>query len=212
MSHILQLNEVLAMKVVCYDTVAFQLGLNVLHYRVSSIAGAPAITDLAMVQALDAIFAPAYKPWMHNNAQYRGIIGQVIKPTEFVVQSSNANAGVGTGGANAAPDQVTGLVSCRTGLAGRANRGRFYPGFVPVAVLTAAGFLTAGGLIILQALAAAIPLTKAITAGANTTTITLCIYHRATSTTTDINSLIAVNAFATQRRRGSLSRTNTIPI
>lgn len=213
MAAILNVNDILLCKVVCQDAALVQVAINTLHYQVTSVAGgAPNATDALFNTALDNALQAAYKAWMNNNVQYRGVITQKIRPTILAPVFTTANAGPGVGGANSTPDQVSGLITLRTAFAGRKFRGRIYPPFPPTAFVSATGGMTAGGVTAIGNIASSIPTAIATVNGAVTTITTLIVYHRATFTGDPVQTKAGVTGWATQRRRGMEGRTNLSPI
>lgn len=212
MAHIIAVNDVILCKVVSFDGNNNQVGINTLWYYCSSTTGVPTLTDAGVPTYLDPILAPQYKAWMYNGAQYRGVIAQVMRPLEYVAQSTIANAGAGTGGANALPLQVSGLITIRTAFGGRANRGRIYPPFPSTAWSSANGDLNLAGAAALFNISNNIPLSHTFNPGPNQTVLTLGINHRKLATITPVVTITNINDFATQRRRGQLGRTNISPI
>lgn len=210
MAYNIATGDILECRVVCWEPNDNQLGLNVMHY----LAGAPTgpVTLGQAAVTLDGIIKAAYKAWLGNPAQYRGVGFTKIWPLPRTIEeNTNASAGNGTGGANLAAQQASGLIQFRTGLAGHKGRGRIYPPFPPTAIQDADGNLTAGGATLVTAIGTAIGGGFTATGGGNNVGLTLCVYNRATHAATPITSFIVRQKFATQRRRGQYGRTNILP-
>ncbi len=186
-----------------------QAGINVTHWRVSTQVGAD-LTPAVIATDFSAFFAAPFKGLMHNTATYDGVKVQKIWPPPATVPAVvTADSGVGTTGAAGLPPQTCGLLSLRTALAGRANRGRMYLPFPseqdnvdatgrPSAGYQAVGF-TLGGQMITP---------RIITVGAQTMTFVPGIYHRVTHNFDPFTSRIMRAVWATQRRRGDFGRPN----
>lgn len=201
---------VLQFRALTIETVAIQIGINVLHYRVVNVAGG-VVQDTHAALRISTGIAAAYKAWAANNVTYRGVGCKIIRPTQFLEVADTTLSGAGTGGANALPLQVSGLVKMTTALAGRHFRGRIYPAFPPANFATADGLLNAAGFTALSNLANAIPIAATVVNGAATAQLQLVVYNRLTFVTTDVVTLTPINDFATQRRRGELGRNNIAP-
>jgi len=102
-----------------------QLGLNVLHYLTKEITTSPP-TEAKFAEALEAVFAPVLKPLLSAEASFLGVSVRQIVPIMGLAQTSTLLPGVGTGGAQVLPKQVSGLIKKGTALAGKKNRGRVY--------------------------------------------------------------------------------------
>jgi len=189
-----------------------QIGLNVLHYWVSSTSGT-GVTLQFMATQMDALLQANYKNILCNQATYRGVGMTNLASPRSVQAVSAANAGPGTGGANMAPTQVRGLISWYSNLAGRAYRGRTYTPFVPANGVQTDGSPLPAYVTILDAVRVILAGPIVFTSGANTSTISLAIYHRRPlpATFSAVTLSITRNKFATQRRSGQYGRANTIP-
>jgi hypothetical protein len=190
-----------------------QASANTVFYRVVSV-GAPNSNDQDFASEMDTLLAPLVKPLINNNATYRGVQGQIVWPLPVIGDvTSVAGSGVGTGGATAAPRQVSGLISWYTQLAGRAQRGRLFVPFPSTAFITGTvGDPTAGYITALNALRVGLTGKTTLTTGGRTATIAMIIYHRKTHNSDDVFSSFARSTWATQRRRGDRGRANVPPI
>jgi hypothetical protein len=148
-----------------------------------------------------------------NNARYVGVALQRLSPLPLsVVITDNTNQANGTGGANELPLQVSGIVTLKTNLAGRANRGRMYIPFPPVAAQGTDGHPTNGYVTAVDTLAAIAILPQTVGTAPNQVVLTPVVYHKRLNTTTDITDKVARQRWATQRRRGDYGKPNPIPI
>lgn len=193
--------ETLEMRVACFDTVAIQTGINVLHYTVSSVAGTPNTADAA--QGLGAIIAPLYRALIGPLTDFRGVGCKVLTPSPSSedVWVSGLPGTLPAG--DPLPTQTAGLIKKQTALPGRAFRGRLYLPFPMEANSTSQAqpdaAYTAGAL----ALAVQLASTQVIGSGPNTANINPVLYHPVTATTTPITFMIVRGRWATQRRRGA---------
>jgi hypothetical protein len=198
-----------------------QLGVNVTHWFVRSV-GTPGATPFDVGTTLDALFAAAYKPMLTNGATYRGTQCQKIHPLPVsLAEASSGNAGAGTGGAAAIPQQVAGLIKLQTDRAGRPFRGRIYIPFLPVAAINAAGNLNAPSVAALNNIASIFTSQNVTTGLGGLLTVSPCIWHRkgygtppAQLRTFDrVTQAYASPLLATIRKRGNYGQTNpTSPV
>jgi len=203
-------NDVYAARICC--TLGVQTSINVLHYLVSSVVGAP--TDTHMVTALDLAFAGAIKALMGPDASYRGIGVQRRLPTPATNQEFGiAGQGAGTLAGPSLPKQLSGLVTKRTAFAGKRYRGRFYAPFPSEASNDGAeGRPIAAYVTALTNLGGVIDNALGIGAGGDSATITPGLFNKTTGAFTPITSCTARNYWANQRRRGDFGPTNSSPI
>lgn len=189
-----------------------QASVQVMHYKVTAVGGSPC-TDADFAVALDnAVFTPI-KVILNNNATYRGIEAQILWPLPFqLAVSSVANAGVGSGGAISAPRQVAALTTWKTAIAGKHGRGRTYWPFPPANAVTADGVILAAYLTAIQTLYNAYLNFGAFATGGRTATVAQVVYDRVAHVGTPTTGAVTTNKWATQKRRGSFGRANTVPI
>lgn len=190
-----------------------QIGLNILHYHCYGIAGG-AVTDVDFCSAVDALYAPLYKPLLNATAEYRGIIAQIVYPSRFVAVFSSANSGIGTAGADPMPKQVCGFISKRTIFAGRNQRGRSYIPFPSQSSNSAPDDIpSAGYMTDLAVLAIQMSALVTVTAAGNTADLRPVIWSPAEEATPKIIEVCrGLDVWATQRRRGDYGRKNVPPI
>lgn len=210
-SYPIQQNDVLAVRVVCWESNDAQLMVNVLHYLVLNIvAGVPTLTDV--ITQLDLLVRTPYKALNPTNAQYRGVGGTKIWPLPRTMEESiNSSAGAGTAGTQAMPLQVSGLIKFQSGLAGRTHRGRIYPGFLWAGFGNNDGTMNGAGATAVATVAGAIPRNWTMVGAGGTAALAQVVYNRVTHAPTVILASPAQTVFATQRRRGQLGRTNLLP-
>lgn len=188
-----------------------QAGINVLHFYVSSKAGTGA-TDTEIGQAFNTATAAVLKACLSANASFRGTSIRKIAPAVGLEQFNITGQGAGGVAGDLMPKQVSGIITWRTALPGRAYRGRSYVAFPGEADNDVDATPTAGYLTRLTALANAwdVPITAG--AAGNTNLLKLAIYHRVFAGTTLVDTYTVRDRWATQRRRGDYGRTNLLPI
>lgn len=192
-----------------------QTAINVRHFRVASQNGTGA-TGLQVATFFDGLAATVYKAAISGLTEYRGVGAQQIKPTPPGLEWLSATlSGAGSGGASLLPEQVCGIITLNTGLAGRANRGRVYVPFPAedknsdtLAIPAAAYITLLDGVRLFWTTTRDVP--DAVSA--NRSQLIPVIYHRAGGTTTDIVGGASRAKWATQRRRGNYGRPNVSPI
>lgn len=120
-------NDVLQLKVSCW--MQDQLGLNVRYWRVRSITGAgPDLQEIA--DAFGLALPDVLKDCISDDAEYLGLSVKMVGPgPATIAYLSDIGAGAGTVPTGPMPSQVCGMVTLKTDLAGRANRGRIYVPF-----------------------------------------------------------------------------------
>jgi len=202
-------------------TVAFipgQISENVTHWLVASMTGTGSSVTAA-AQRLDTLVASLYQNIMPATAAWRGVGFTNLANPRSVEGIGIGHAGPGVVAGNGLPSQVSFLISWRTALAGRANRGRIYPGLLAASFQNADGTMSAGALVSLSALAAGYGVGFVVGAGVNTTTYQLVVRHPdtfvgpvQTQHYSTVTQALASSVFATQRRRGQLGRPNILPI
>lgn len=194
-----------------FSSMQGQVGLAVKHVVVTAVAGAPLLQTIA--DAMSAAVGNLIRLCMCDTAEYNGLLlKQVAVTPEPEATPSVSSAGVGATAGDPLPKQVSGLISLRTTLAGRANRGRWYVPFPSVADNTAddtpqGAYLTAIGNLGTWWIG-----TKTYGAGGNTVTMQGGVYHRASQTITPFTHTILPVKWATQRRRSDFGRPNISPI
>jgi hypothetical protein len=215
--------NVYQLRIYCYDVPPTQLSVNTLYFRVTDVTGVGTMSEQSMTEALDALWATRYKPCLSNGSEYYGLSAQRynIPLPRPVMMTSHLNTGAGTAGGNTLPNQVTGLISLKTALAGKNYRGRIYTPFLPAIAADANGLMTAAFAAILVAnIAQFIPAVEIVTSGGNTISGGYSLKSRIqislpplpkTNVWTPIDRASVPQRFATQRRRGQYGRINALP-
>lgn len=200
------------LKVVQYMGSEEQMGLNVRHYRVSAeVTGGASLTEIA--NALKAIFAPLYQVCLSSSAFHRTVGVQVIRPLPIGNEAfAGAFNDVGLRTGDPLPKQVSGLISLRTALAGRRNRGRVY---VPFPAETSNNSSSEPDAVYIEGLGGigtAHVAPRTVVGATGTTTIVPVIFRRVAGTTQDVVSFRVRLFWATQRRRGDFGKPNVLPV
>lgn len=201
----LQLNDVWEAKFIC--VLGDQVSQNVLHYRITALAGTP--TDVMLAAALDTNFNLLYKALMSVQAQYRGVIVQRVNPLPRTYAAFTiANAGVGALAGDPLPKQTCGVLTKRTVFAGAKFRGRLYIPFPSEGVSDApSGRPSAGYLGSAALLGVGVQTPIPVGGGGNTCTAIPCIHHGG-GATSDITTCDPRPYWATQRRRSDFGSQN----
>lgn len=191
-----------------------QYGLNIRYYAVTAIGG-DGLTEFALANALKTEFGPLYQPMLTDNALFLGVsVRNLTRTPAAAAVTSSGGSLTGTSGEEALPTQVSGIITLRSALAGRANRGRLYIPFpseddndAETVRPTAAYIANA------TALANALALDFQPIIGADSVTMVPIIKPGGPTDRVPIISAIAREAWATQRRRGDYGARNpqTIP-
>lgn len=188
-----------------------QIAEQVTHWYVSAIAGTGA-TDQDIANAADAFFGPITKALLTALATYRGCGVQRINLPPLPVEAVATNqAGVGSLAGDLLPLQVSGLLSLRTPLAGKSNRGRVYLPWPTEGQNGPTGLPNAGYLTLLGSYATTILAPFVAGGGGNTNNLQLVVWSRKLLAKQLVSSIVPNQAWATQRRRGTLGRPNQVP-
>ncbi len=158
-------------------------------------------------------WSAAIKALMANGASYRGVIVREIDSVpKFNAVHNNADAGVGTAGANALPTQVRGLIRLNTDFSGPSGRGRKYAFFPSATDSDAAGLPSAGYQLRLATLGALLA-TGFTVVGAfgNTDLVPILRGKGPPLTYRNVVGFDVRGGWATQRRSGSFGRPNLQP-
>jgi len=204
------LNDIVQARVECFSV--SQISLNVLHYRVISVAGG-GLPLLQLAQQMVLALGPLYRALMPITAIFQSVTCKNVTPPETVgVRASSITAGNAIG--NLLPRQVSALIGYGTNLAGRAQRGRSYVGMISDTFVDASGEFTGAGFAALVNVASQIGPAATYSFGGATTNLQLVIRHPnlvgppPATNTTDVVYTAPSALLATQRRRGDYGRTN----
>jgi len=209
MATTLAIGDKLRVVVGSYFPVPKQLGESVVHYRVVDPGGLT-MEDfaVAMKNRLKAPFAA----WMHNTAQFQGVSVQRLHPGIRTSPYYVLETVVGTApGAATLPGQVSGLCRYRTeGIAGTpgipALNGRSFVSFPSDYWQEPTnGRINSGGRAALDAVRTKLGIDIAF---ASPSSFKQVIYSRTYNGYFDVTGTESVDAWATQKRRGSFGTLN----
>jgi len=204
------LNQVYEVKFVCHCS--GQLGLNVRYYR-SRLQTGSGTTLGAIATVMNSAFAGLYRDCLSEKADWIGVAVRIIKPVPASAAAFNKeDTAPGNRTGDVLPRQTSGIVTLQSMLGGRKYRGRAFIPFPAETDNTSEGVPSATYRTNLQALGTGLVTDRvAGTAGVNDLTLTPCLYHRSSDTTTDLFSAQERDRWATQRRRGDYGASNPIP-
>lgn len=202
-------NDVLRVRVVMNTT--DQIGVNVLHYIVTAeVTGGATLGEIAAY--LDGMYHNAYKTLLTDQANYRGVGVQRVRPLPTSQEAvSTGNEGSGTQGGDPLPKQIAGLLSWKTIFAGPGFRGRTYVPFPPEQQNDPDGTPSANYLVNLATLSVQIRAGGLVVGGGGSSTLAFGIYKRQQQAFNGVVDQIIRPMWATQRRRGDFGRKNVLP-
>jgi len=190
-----------------------QVSQNVRHFAVTAVGVGTSPTDLEAVTAVVGRVKPEYLPLLASNAEFRGASLQRIIPTKNdSVAFSSPDAGTAIG--DPLPLEMAGLISFKTGIAGRRNRGRMYVPFPAEGDNNNIGHPSAAYVALLVILAAHFgsPMTFVPGGGAASYTLQAMCYPTDNVVGRFITSTLATNRWASMRTRGDYSAANVSPV
>jgi len=206
----LAVNDIYRVNIYCLC--GSQTAITALYYRISAVGGGATDQDLANI--MDSTWDDAYKAQMTTDSSYRGVGVQRRIPTPTTVMVfANAGAGAGTKAAPVLPKQICGVITKRTGFAGRKYRGRIYipfPGEVDSEGTQ--GRPTAAYQAALAALAPSFAANVVDAVGPETLTAEPGLFRAVNSEFNPLTSCVARPYWGTQRRRGDFGPVNPSPI
>jgi hypothetical protein len=179
------------------------VAVNVLHYQVTAILGASK-TEVEIANDLLVRVGAAYAGLMSVNTQLRGITVQKILPLPAGAPGFSTGAAfAGSQIGDTLPNQVAGIITKRTALAGRANRGRVYIPGAAESANAAGGVPTVGYVNTLLILAPLLLSEWTSGIGLDQATMQPRILHRLLGTVTAVTGSTARPYWTTQRRRNN---------
>jgi hypothetical protein len=191
-----------------------QAGMFGLHWLCTGVTGTPT-TDFDAVTVLDTALAAPIKGLLNTQVEYRGSTMQLINILPLpVMQAATARAGNGTATGLAMPQQVSGIMTAYTAVAGSKGRGRIFMPFPAVSEDADPGMPSSAYVAALLAFGNLMLPNFTIPNAASTgsATLALVVYNRIPATTQLITSWVARAKWATQKRRGVYGRANQSPI
>lgn len=195
-----------------YTTLASQLAITTMHYRISNLAGV--FTEVELANGIRSPINAAYASLMSDQASLRGVGVQRVFPLPPRATAFDGLAATAGGDASdALPKQICGVIAKRTQFAGRKFRGRMYIPFPAEAANDPTqGRPSAAYQAGLATLAGLWDNVLSLVGGGGGCDATPVIWHASTSTHDDITSCVARTFWGTQRRRGDFGATNISPI
>lgn len=191
-----------------YCRLTEQLGLNVSHWRITSISGSTP-TDNVIADAISTALGPTLRGCLSSQAAYAGLTLQYLAPgapRPEITSISEAGAGTVTG--DALPRQVAGLLTLRTALTGRANRGRKYIPFPAEEDNNSDARPTATYLVQLAA-HGAVYAADVLAGTPPVSAILHChVYQKALGIAQAVTTVVTRTDWATQRRRSAINPTD----
>jgi len=168
-------------------------------------------TDEDLVTAFTNVVKGLYLPLMGANATFVGCTLQKMTPVKKdTVAWSNLGAGSAAG--DLLPRETAGLISFRTGFAGRKNRGRMYVPFPPESWNDANGHPVAGYVTAAEALRDFVVSPPAFSpAGTATITLDSIIIPSDQAQGRPIESGTVHTRWASMRTRGDFAAANSLP-
>ena len=182
-------------------------------WQLTDLTGGSTFLSTDFVQQYDNDMAAMVPNMMANAAGYYGTMVYLENPIGAKPRpdTTNANATAGTGGAGLAPTQTAGLISFYTDILGKAGQGRCYLPFPPVDEVSVDGTPTVGYQTASEAIGNYLSNDIVIVVGPVTGRFAPIMYPGGAAPVKFITSYKSHNAWATQRRRGSFGRTNSLP-
>ena len=188
-----------------------QLGLNIRRLRITEITGGTTVLQQDCADALSVVVGPLLRANMTEHAEYRGLTMKIHGGTT-VQDISIAGAGIGSIQGEALPAQVSGIITLKTDSAGRAGRGRMYIPFPSEEDSDQAFGPMAGYMQGLVGIGAYHANEQSITIPGGSMKIRFGLYIPfGADFTKDFTGYNARQKWATQRRRGSYGRPNSLP-
>jgi hypothetical protein len=195
-----------------FSSASDQLAVNVLHFIVQAQVGQDP-TGQEVADHFSNSYGGQLAALMYQGATFRGVTAQRIRPLpKLLTEISTLNSGAGSSGLNPLPRQVSGIITKRTALSGRAFRGRIY---VPFPATTENGtdqLPVAGYITRLDTFANALITPQTVpTAGPNNATLQMTIFHQGPGGDQPVIAWVSRPRWGTQRRRGAYGAPNVPP-
>lgn len=203
MPNVIIANDTLQVTAVC--RLGGQNGLMVWHYKAGSVIGAT-VTDGDCAAAVSTSLGPKLTAVLTAQANFQGVILQVIKPLPHPPVTEDADAGPGDVAGDAMSSQTSGEIALRTNLIGKSNRGRKYVPFPGESDNSAAARPTAGYLTRLATLSSVFTSNVLVVNGAGSLTLVPVVFSRKLGTSQFVADAKIRSDWATQRRRSQLNR------
>lgn len=177
-----------------------QNGLNKTHWKVTFIIGSP--EEPSTASGMNAMFQTQYTDYLSDQCKYVGLTWQKIHPLPVAdLNPVLANATGSRESQVGLPTQVSGILTKRTGVAGRANRGRIYLPFWQESDNSSASRPEAAAITLMAGIAGTFETTHVLAVTGGSITLQPVIWRRGPRTTIAVTSVSPRLYWATQRRR-----------
>lgn len=191
-------------RLVIFATDTRSIFANVRHYRVTAVGGAGA-SDALVASTFNAAIRPVYLPIMASTVGLTGFQVQRLTAggvalTDPVVSLTNLPA-LGTDSGDQLPSYVAGVLSVRTGVAGRRTRGRFYTFPAGEASNSSIGTPEAAWVANAVVLASQLLQTSVPTAGGDSTTLVPVVFSKSNGGSTVVSNVAVRPEWGTIRHR-----------
>lgn len=208
-------NDKIKVRVVCHT--ANQISVNIFHFVVDAVRGT--VTDQDLANAVDLSIAPEYVGLIFNGATYRGVGVTILRVPSLTEVTSVASTSTGLAGPLPMSMQTCGMITKKTVLGGRANRGRTYLPFPSTSDSDAAGNVpTAGYAVRAGILAGKMLLSRTFvrTLGVDEVDVTPTLVRRHVGPPVTYTQKLVTGSslplkWGTQKRRGNYGKPNVVP-
>lgn len=201
--------DILEVKIYVNFPGRIQIGINVRYFKAQTQIGLPTTNQAAINLATD--YSAAYLPCLPAAAFFWGVgVRNLGVPNDaFVYDSTGQGAGSIT--SDPLPLQTAGIITLRTALAGRANRGRVFVAFPPETGNSSTGIPSGTYLTALGVLATQFGSVTGCNDGAGNSCALVPVIKHANGTVEDITATLARTKWGRQGRRGDYGRMNVPP-
>lgn len=208
MADILAVGDILEVRTVC--RLSNQFGINVRHLKATTVPGAA--TDFNIVAlALAATLAPLFKAALASQAEFYGLGVRRLSPNPSLETTTYQGAGPGSVIGDPMSSQTAGVISLKTGLPGRAFRGRMYIPYPAKVDSDSTGRPLLAYRNALSGIANKYVASSTWTNGGTTFTTVGVLWHKRTKTATNLSSDRVREDWGTQRRRSQINRPDRAP-
>lgn len=194
-------NDVIETKIHC--TTPGENAINVLHYKVNAVVGPP-VADSLWCNAFFVRIQVELTACMANEATFSQVTMQKVLPLPVGAPAFSTSLPIiGSEASDLLPRQVCGMITKRSVLAGRANRGRMYVPYPGEFESNPDGNPTPSYVAKLDTLANRLFVPITLVSGPSSIDILPVILNRLPGTTVGIVGWTPRSRWATQRRRNA---------
>lgn len=200
-------------RAVDYCTVPGQVSTNTRKWQLVALSTGTGFSSSAFTLTYDSQLSGWMLVLLSTGAEYYGTQVYLMNPIGAAPRpdATNVNQGAGTFGAGLLPTQTSGLVQLYSTTLGKIGQGRTYVPFPSPTASEANGTPTAGYLNALNDLGGFLSSNLTVVDGVQVATFRPCLYRGGADVPRFLESFRRPDAWATQRRRGSFGRTNSLP-